>query len=125
MVSSVNSVIRELGGALGIAVVGSVVSAAYRHNLATPVPGASRDLTTAHAIATHLPAVPRADLLAAADHAFTSAMDTGMRISAAIALAGAVAALAGLSGHRRPAPATGAVTAPALGEPVERAAVGV
>jgi EmrB/QacA subfamily drug resistance transporter len=98
MASSINSVLRELGGVLGIAVVGSVTSAAYRHDLAGTVPGAARDLTTAHAIAGHLAAGPRADLLATANHAFTSAMDTGLRVSAAIAVAGAVAALAALPG---------------------------
>ncbi|HKT04780.1 MAG TPA: DHA2 family efflux MFS transporter permease subunit, partial [Rugosimonospora sp.] len=88
MASSINSVVRELGGVLGIAVVGSVASAAYRHDLTAPAPGAARDLTSAHVIAAHLPAGPRAELIGAANHAFTSATDTGMRVAAAVAFAG-------------------------------------
>jgi hypothetical protein len=101
MASSINSVIRELGGVLGIAVVGSVVQAAYHSNMDGSVPAASRDLTSAHAIAAHLPAGAGGQLVSAANQAFTTAMDSGMRISAAVALAGAVAALAGLPGIRR------------------------
>jgi EmrB/QacA subfamily drug resistance transporter len=101
MASSINSVIRELGGVLGIAVVGSVVQAAYHSNMDASNPAASRDLTTAHAIAAHLPAGPGGQLVSAANQAFTTAMDSGMRICAAVALAGAVAALAGLPGLRK------------------------
>jgi predicted MFS family arabinose efflux permease len=101
MASSINSVIRELGGVLGIAVVGSVVQAAYHGNMQASVPAASRDLTTAHAIAAHLPTAAGGQLVSAANQAFTTAMDSGMRICAAVAFAGAVAALAGLPGIRK------------------------
>ncbi|GIG60043.1 MFS transporter [Longispora fulva] len=103
--SAINSVVRELGGVLGIAVVGSVVSAGYRSGLASDLPGAparaADDLTSAHIVAGHLPPGRSAELLTAADHAFTAAMDNGARVCAAIALVGAVAAYVWL--RQRPA----------------------
>lgn len=100
MASSINSVIRELGGVLGIAVVGSVVQAAYHSNMQASVPAASRDLTTAHIIAAHLPAAAGGQLVSTANQAFTTAMGNGMLICAVVAFAGAIAALAGLPGIR-------------------------
>ncbi|CCH32266.1 MFS transporter [Actinosynnema sp. NPDC047251] len=97
MASSVNSVVRELGGALGIAVVGTVVSASYRARLATTLPDtpslAVEDLTSAHRFAAELPPGPADRLVAAADEAFTAAMNHGTRLCAVAALLGAVAAL--------------------------------
>jgi hypothetical protein len=75
--SSINSVARELGGVFGIAVVGRVVSDAYRTTL-------DRSLT-------HLPASLEDPLLHAAKASFTSAMDLGMHLAALVALTGALA----------------------------------
>ncbi|MFD5193992.1 MFS transporter [Streptomyces sp. NPDC058357] len=97
MASSVNSVVRELGGALGIAVVGTLVSASYRSQLATTLPGApspaAEDLTSAHLLAAELLPDPAGRLVAAADEAFTTAMNHGTQLCALVALLGAVAAL--------------------------------
>jgi predicted MFS family arabinose efflux permease len=87
MAGALNSVVRELGGVLGIAVIGTIVSAAYK-----ATPGAGHDI-------------------AAAPVAFTDAMDRGVMVAAAVALAAAILMFAGL---RRPAPAP----VPVLAEPV-------
>jgi hypothetical protein len=89
MAGALNSVVRELGGVLGIAVIGTIVSAAYK-----ATPGAGHDI-------------------AAAPVAFTDAMDRGVMVAAAVALAAAILMFAGL---RRPAPAPAPV--PVLAEPV-------
>jgi EmrB/QacA subfamily drug resistance transporter len=89
--SSINSVVRELGGVLGIAVVGSLVAGSYRDRMAGTA--GARDLTTAHLAAPHLPGALGRALISSADNAFTVAMDRGMLVCAAVALAGALAAL--------------------------------
>ncbi|MEV4614691.1 MFS transporter [Kitasatospora sp. NPDC049258] len=120
MAGALNSVVRELGGVLGIAVVGTVVSAAYRSNLHTDLPGApapaDADLPSAHLVAAHLPPGPGARLVEAADQAFTTAMHSGTWVCAAIALAGSAAALVLL---KDPSPAGAGTPGP------ERAPAGV
>lgn len=93
--SAVNDVTREVGGALGIAVLGSLVSALYRSNVAS----AARDLPeqVRHAVEESVggavvsggggdPAV-----VVAAQDAFTSATGTAFLIAALLMLAGSVA----------------------------------
>jgi predicted MFS family arabinose efflux permease len=77
MAGALNSVVRELGGVLGIAVIGTIVSAAYK-----ATPGAGRDIS-------------------AAPVAFTDAMDRGVLVAAAVAFAAAILMFVGL---RRRAP---------------------
>ncbi|WP_433608395.1 MFS transporter [Dactylosporangium sp. CA-139114] len=92
MASALNSVIRELGGVLGIAVLGTVVSSAYRSSVATGSPAgldlgpAGTDLPTAHRFAATLPAPAAQHVIAVADHAFTHAMSRGALIAAGISL---------------------------------------
>jgi EmrB/QacA subfamily drug resistance transporter len=108
-VSSINSVVRELGGVLGIAVVGSLVAGSYRGRMAGTA--GARDLTSAHLAAAHLPGGLGRTLVASADQAFTVAMDRGMLVCAAVALAGALAALLWLPSRRRVAEAAAPVHA--------------
>jgi EmrB/QacA subfamily drug resistance transporter len=100
--SAVNDTVREVGGALGVAVIGSLVQAAYRQQvtakLATfptrvlDVIGSS--VAAGDAAAEHVHGALRQTILLASHESFTSAMATGMRISGVIALAaGLVAAL--------------------------------
>ena len=113
--SSINSVVRELGGVLGIAVIGTVVASGYRDTMrTTAVPGAGDDLAAAYQAAGHLPGDQAVRLIADANHAFTAAMNTGTLVAAAVAATGALAALVWLP--RRPAPAPAAPTAPAHAE---------
>ncbi|WP_371477611.1 MFS transporter [Kitasatospora sp. NBC_00315] len=126
MASSINSVVRELGGVLGIAVVGTVVSASYRHHLGAALPDAparaGNDLTSAHIVAGHLPPQAAGRLVGAADQAFTTAMNSGTWVCAAITLVGAVTALICLdrSGAGAPpgAPQAEAAHSPEAGLPV-------
>ena len=97
--SAVNDTIRELGGAVGVAVVGSVAAARYRHG-SPRAPAHHAPAAVVH-VADRLGRRGRrhgrpvggtsgAALVAAAHSAFTSAMATGMRVAAGVALAGAV-----------------------------------
>jgi EmrB/QacA subfamily drug resistance transporter len=97
--SAVNDTTREVGGATGIAVVGSVVSAVYRSHaksaLATLPPDAAREahknVGRATGVAERMAASGgdgRA-LLTAVREAFVDGFHTGLRISAALVLVGA------------------------------------
>ncbi len=96
--SAVNDTIQEFGGSLGVAVIGSIVSAAYRTHMHTaPLPAtvlhhASGSIGAAYVTAAHAPHLA-GPILTAAHGAFTSAMATGFTVAGAVA---AVAAL-GLS----------------------------
>jgi predicted MFS family arabinose efflux permease len=108
--SAVNDTTRELGGALGVAVIGSLASAHYaqdmRHFFAGPAAAAPRPIATA---ATHQlgAAVTIADKLGplgdglgdAARQAFMGGWTGSLLVAAAVALAAAAATLA-LYPHR-------------------------
>ncbi|MFI6762214.1 MFS transporter [Micromonospora sp. NPDC050417] len=102
MASSLQSVIRELGGVLGIAVVGAIVSTHYRSTMADAPSVAGHDLPSAHAVAAATPPPGAGELLATADHAFTVAMGRGLLVAAGVALVAAIAVGVGL--RRRPTP---------------------
>jgi EmrB/QacA subfamily drug resistance transporter len=98
--SAVNDTVREVGGSLGIAVVGSIVAALYGHRLGgvmtqhgaphSVVRTATGSVAAADEIAKRLGGPIGSELGAAAHSAFTSAMGSGMRVAAAVALVGAV-----------------------------------
>ncbi len=98
--SAVNDVSRELGGALGIATIGSVVSSLYRSNVGDALVGlppevadlAGESVGVAALTASQLPADVGAEVLVAANGAFMDAMTTGFQISAAILLTAVVIA---------------------------------
>ena len=110
--SAVNDTIREVGGALGVAITGSVAAGIYRSHLtaaltAARVPGAvthlaAGSLAAADAVSRHAGSAGPA-LLGAAHTAFVTSMADGMRISAAVALAAALAAVVALRPARRAA----------------------
>ena len=92
----------EFGGALGIAVLGSVITAIYRGSMAdvgaAGMPSgaldAARDtLGAAVAMAGQLPAETGIELLAVARQSFTEALQLAMALSAVIAVAAAILAL--------------------------------
>ncbi|MBB5868307.1 EmrB/QacA subfamily drug resistance transporter [Allocatelliglobosispora scoriae] len=93
MASSLNSVIRELGGVLGIAVVGTVVSAFYRSTMSATPGVAGHDLPSAHAVAAQLPPEVAGPMLDAADRAFTDAMNRGALVASTTALVAALLVL--------------------------------
>jgi EmrB/QacA subfamily drug resistance transporter len=101
--SAINDTVREVGGALGIAVIGSVSAGAYSSKLgsvlaAAHVPGAVTHLATGSIAAadqagSRIGGIAGAELTNAAHVAFVHAMSLGMRVAAAVALASAVAAI--------------------------------
>jgi hypothetical protein len=95
----VNDAVRQVGGALGVAVLGSLLSSAYSSALppvvrGVPVPEQARDgLGGSLAVAGHLPAEAGRELMNAAGRAYVHAMDRGVLVGAGVALAGALVAL--------------------------------
>ena len=98
--SAINDTVREVGGALGIAVVGSIVAAIYSHRLSALLtsnhaPGsvaraATSSIAQADGIAKQVGGPVGSQLASAAHLAFTTGMSAGMQVAAAVAIAGAV-----------------------------------
>ncbi|HEV8559754.1 MAG TPA: MFS transporter [Actinophytocola sp.] len=87
----------EFGGALGIAVLGSIGTAVYRSEITLPAgagDAARETLGDAAAVAAHLPGDLGGALLTAARTAFTSGMHTVALVGAAVMAVAAAAALA-------------------------------
>jgi predicted MFS family arabinose efflux permease len=108
--SAMNTVARMVSGALGVAVVGSLVNSLYEHDLepalgALPAPAreaALESVGAATAIAERAPwPEAGANLVASAADAFTNAMGIGLAVGAALTLATAVAVLRVLPSRRR------------------------
>jgi EmrB/QacA subfamily drug resistance transporter len=109
--SAINDATRVTGGALGVAVLGSLLASGYRGDMesvtgALPAPAqeaAQDSLAGALAISERL---GDGSLAAAAQDAFLSGMHTAALVAAAVALAGAVVAAVFLPGRERePTPA--------------------
>jgi len=95
--SAMNDTTRQVGGALGVAVLGSVLSSAYASRLGsdgTPVPEQADDgVGAALRIADQLPGPAGAALSDAARTAFLHGMSVASLVAAGVAAAGAVVAL--------------------------------
>ena len=100
--SALNDVSRQLGGALGVAIIGSVVNHAYRSNLAEhadnldpgAVHAAGEGIGIASRVAATLPPDAARELTRSANDAFIDAITRGFTISTAVLLAAlAVAAM--------------------------------
>jgi fucose permease len=98
--SAVNDTTREIGGVMGVAVLGSIANAGYVSNLGDaaahlPAPAAdaaSSSLTGALTVAHHAPAAVGHPLALAAQDAFVRAADRGVLVAAVVAVVGAVVA---------------------------------
>lgn len=118
--SAVNDVSRELGGALGIAVLGSVLNDAYRSGVAEPTaalpPGTAEQATSSLAAAMQLGERLGAEgtgLVAAAQSAFMDGLTLSMLVGAGIlALGAAFVALRAPGRAESRANAEAAVAAP-------------
>ena len=105
--SATNTVARMVSGALGVAVVGSLVSSLYSNDVegslgALPPEAqtaAEGSIGAASAIAAHLPPDASAGLLAETGEAFTQAMGIGLLVAAALAAVTAVIVLRFLPAH--------------------------
>lgn len=120
--SAVNDTTRQVGGALGVAVLGSLLASGYRAGIAEAVASLPRDAAAAAsdsvgaaaAVAARLPdAAQGQELLDAARASFVDALDSTVLFAMAAALLGALIVVLFLPS--RPAPAT----APGRGEPLD------
>ena len=94
---------RQVGGAIGVAILGTVLSSAYRDDLPAAAPPVAREsAATGVAAVAHDPG-----MLHAVQSAFTHGMDVSLLVAAAIAGAGAILALFLLPGRRRDVPLEG------------------
>jgi EmrB/QacA subfamily drug resistance transporter len=128
--SAINDTIREVGGALGIAIIGSLSAAVYRSRLgdvlaATHLPGsvthaATGSVAAADIVGGRVGGIPGSELVSAAHSAFVSAMDLGMRVAACVAIVSAIGAIFALP--RRGRPAIAEVTQPQGTDVSQRAA---
>jgi EmrB/QacA subfamily drug resistance transporter len=121
--SAVSNTIRQVGGALGVAVLGSLLAAVYRTRVADALTGlpapargaAGESISGTYAVAQGLgPA--GTDLIDAGNRAFVTAMHWAALGSVAVALVGVAVVLAWLprrAGAPAPAPAGQAVESPA------------
>jgi EmrB/QacA subfamily drug resistance transporter len=119
--SAMNDTVRQVGGALGVAILGSVLSSHYRdgmdgatHGLPAGAAGAARDsIAGASAVAERVGGAAGQAMHHTASLAFVGGMQIAMLVAAAVTLAGAAVALVLL-----PARATDGAPAPrALPEP--------
>src|SRR5215208_2226970 len=104
--SAVNDTVRQVGGALGVAILGSVLSSRYSSDMDDAV----RELPApaAHAASDGLAGAVQVaaqtgndGLVASANHAFVAGMSTAAWVAAGVALAGAVIALIALPSRAR------------------------
>ncbi len=107
--SAINDTTRQVGGALGVAVLGSLFSSAYRgtlhHEVVGQVPAAAitasrGSIGAAIGVAQRLPAADGARLLAGARQAFIHGADLTCWVGAAVVLAAAAFAFFVLPAHR-------------------------
>jgi fucose permease len=109
--SAMNDVLRELGGTLGVAVLGTLLASKYGDgmegsvsSLSDPVAAASLDsVDAAHAAAAQIGGDAGPSLIASADQAFVTAMGSTTSIAAAVAMAGALIAMLFLPSRNEPA----------------------
>ncbi|HEX4257798.1 MAG TPA: MFS transporter [Streptosporangiaceae bacterium] len=129
--SAINDTIREVGGALGVAIVGSLSAAVYRSHLTSLLAGAHVPASVSHAATGSVAAANAVgaqvggagghQLVAAAHSAFVTSMADGMRVAAAVAIVAALASFFALATGR---PRRSAATAPAAGPAAETATDG-
>ncbi|HEX3947528.1 MAG TPA: MFS transporter [Acidimicrobiales bacterium] len=108
--SAVNDTIREVGGALGVAVVGSLVGALYAHQLAPQLAAhhapaavnqaATGSVAAADVVGGRIGGTVGNQLVDAAHQAFVTGMAGGMRVAAGVAVAGALGAFVALPRRR-------------------------
>ena len=123
--SAMNDVVREIGGTLGIAVLGSILASSYGSGMEDATAGlppaaaeaASDSVGAAHEVGAQLGGGAGANLIDTAHNAFVDAMTTTATLAAAAALIGALIALAFLPSRARteaPAPAGRELLGPAM-----------
>jgi len=110
--SAMNDVVREVGGTLGIAVLGSALASGYAASMDGAVAGlpaeasaaASDSVGAAQQVGAELGGTTGAELIATANQAFVDAMSTTASVAALFAVAGALIALCLLPSRARTEP---------------------
>jgi len=114
--SSVNNTVRQVGGALGVAILGSVLTAAYRGRIQPLLTGSGVPADVAHNasssiqatqgfVAQSAPAHPQAvRLLSPADDAFIHALHITTTVAAGVSLLAAIVVLSWLPRRSRSGP---------------------
>jgi hypothetical protein len=105
--SAMNTVARMVSGALGVAVVGSLVNSLYEDALEPAVNGlpapagdaAAESIGAANAVAAQLPPEAGSPLVASAADAFVDAMAQGLLVAAALSAVAAMIVMRVLSGR--------------------------
>ena len=91
--SAMSDVTRQVGGALGVAVIGSIIATAYSRDMAgAPDAAASRSAPPTR-VAEQVGGAAGRELADAAGQAFTDALGIGLTAAAVVALAGALLVL--------------------------------
>ena len=109
--SAMSDVTRQVGGALGVAVIGSIISTAYSRDMTGSPEAVGESIGAAHAVAGQIGGTAGRGLAETAGRAFTDALGLGLTAAAAVALAGALLVLLRLPSDR-PAAARGAAAPP-------------
>jgi EmrB/QacA subfamily drug resistance transporter len=100
--SAVNDTTRQVGGVLGVAIVGSLLASTYASSLGTGVPEAARSsVGAALRLAGDLGGTEGPALALAAKSAFVDGMHVGVVVAAGVALFGSTVALAFLPSRAR------------------------
>jgi hypothetical protein len=103
--SAVNDTTRQIGGALGVAILGSLLASTYASSLGDGVPAAAKaSVGAALDLARQLGGEQGAALAASARSAYVDGMGVGVLVAAGVALLGSVIALLFLP-SRAPSPA--------------------
>jgi hypothetical protein len=114
--SAMNDTTRQIGGALGVAILGSIMSSSYSSSIVRSLQGlpgpmlaaAKSGVGAALAIGAQIGGPTGQAIIAAAKSAFIHAMDRGLEVGAVVALGGALVAALWLPNRAEPAPrATG------------------
>jgi hypothetical protein len=100
--SAVNDTTRQIGGALGVAILGSLLASTYASSLGDGVPAAARaSVGAALDLARDLGGEQGAALALSAKSAYVDGMGVGVLVAAGVALLGSVIALAFLPSRAR------------------------
>jgi EmrB/QacA subfamily drug resistance transporter len=100
--SAVNDTTRQIGGALGVAILGSLLASTYASSLGDTVPAAAKaSVGAALDLARGLGGAEGAALAASAKSAYVDGMGVGVLVAAGVALLGSMIALAFLPSRAR------------------------
>jgi hypothetical protein len=131
--SSVSNTVRQVGGALGVALLGTILTTAYRSRMDKPLSTVIPDAKARHDASGSIQATQGANLklhgalrqfLPQANSAFIHAMHVTVIISAVVAVLGAGVVFAWLPGRAKGAPASGGPGAGPVADAVPERAAG-